>query len=385
MKFTVSRAIIHVDMDAFYAAIEVLDAPALRGKPLIVAGLGRRGVVSTCSYEARRFGVHSAMPTAQARRLCPDGVYVEPRMARYVEVSREVFDVFNEFTPEIEGLSLDEAFLDVTASRALLGDLQTIGRHLKMKVQSRVGLPCSVGMAHNKLLAKLASELSKPDGLLHIDPERVGALLDPLPVGRLWTVGRVAAAKLEQAGVRTIGDLRNANLMHLKNQVGEHAATLQALARGEDERPVVADREDKSIGAETTFEYDLETIEQARTWLMRMCERVGERTRAHELAGRRVTVKLRVPPFETMTRQSTLSIATSSTSEIHAAALALLEKWWGERKKPRLRLLGVTLAQFDADAAQNDLFAPPAPKQDQLLDAINRKFGKGAIRRAKGL
>ena len=385
MKFTVSRAIIHVDMDAFYAAIEALDDPAVRGKPLIVAGLGRRGVVSTASYEARKFGVHSAMPTAQARRLCPDGIYVEPRMARYVEVSREVFAVFNEFTPEIEGLSLDEAFLDVTRSRALLGDMQTIGRNLKARVKERVGLSCSVGTAHNKLLAKLASELSKPDGLLHIDPDRVAVVLDPLPVGRLWTVGRVAAAKLEQEGIRTIGDLRHANLMHLKKQVGEHAATLQALARGEDERPVVAEREDKSIGAETTFEYDLETIEQARTWLMRMCERVGERARAHELAGRRVTVKLRVPPFETMTRQSTLAIATASTAEIHSAALALLEKWWNERRNPMLRLLGVTLAQFDHDEAQTDLFAAPAPKSDQLLDAINQKFGKGAIRRAKGL
>lgn len=379
------RAIIHVDMDAFYAAIEVLDRPELAGRPVIVAGLGRRGVVSTASYEARRFGVHSALPTAQARRLCPDGVYVEPRMARYVEVSRAVFEVFGQFTPEIEGLSLDEAFLDVGASRKLLGDLQTIGRKLKAEVLERVGLRCSVGMAHNKLLAKLASELSKPDGLLHLDRARVAEVLDPLPVGRMWTVGRVAAAKLQQGGMKTIGDLRRTNLIDLKKLVGEHASMLQALARGEDDRPVVSEREDKSIGAETTFEYDLTTLEQARTWLMRMCERVGERARAHALAGRRVTVKLRVPPFETMTRQSTLATPTASTAEIHAAALALLEKWWHERKRPQLRLLGVTLAQFDADAAQTDLFAPPAPKQDQLLDAINQKFGKGAIRRAKGL
>ncbi|HET9482385.1 MAG TPA: DNA polymerase IV [Xanthomonadales bacterium] len=378
------RAIIHADMDAFYAAVEQLDAPELRGRPVIVGGLGRRGVVSTASYEARVYGVRSAMPTAQALRLCPAsvGVYVEPRMSRYAEVSREVFAVFAETTPEVEGLSLDEAFLDVTASLRLLGDIETIARWIKDEVRRRTGLAVSVGMAHNKLLAKLASELGKPDGFYRIAPDRIEAMLDPLPVTRLWTVGKVAAEKLERYGVRTIGELRLAPLSLLERLFRSHGATLQALARGEDERPVVAEREDKSLGAETTFDVDLDTLDQAHTWLMRLTERVAERARHHGLAGRTVTLKLRVPPFETMTRQTTLAQPSAATATLHAAGKRLLEKWWHERDAPKLRLLGVTLSQLVETTAAT----PVAPtKEDLVLDAINDKFGTGAIRRATGL
>jgi DNA polymerase-4 len=381
------RAIIHVDMDAFYASVEQRERPELRGKDLIIAGLGRRGVVLTASYEARRYGVRSAMPTAEAKRLCPDGIYIEPRMDLYAEVSAQVFAAFEEVTPEVEGLSLDEAFLDVTASQRLLGDIEAIGRRIKQGVRDRTRLTCSVGMAHNKLLAKLASELGKPDGFLHITPDRVRATLDPLPVSRLWTVGKVAGAKLEQENLRTFQDLRTCDERRLTKLFGSHGPELKRLASGIDDRPVCAEREEKSIGAETTFEYDVETLDEARAVLMRLTERMAERVRAQEMAGVTVTVKLRVPPFETMTRQCTLPEPTDATAAIYAAGERLLEHWWNERRRPKLRLLGITLSGFDREPTpQRDLFAqPPAGPADELLDRINRRFGKGAIRHATGL
>jgi len=382
------RAIIHVDMDAFYASVEQLDNPDLKGKPLIVAGLGRRGVVTTASYEARTFGVRSAMPTAQARVLCPNGIYLEPRMERYAQVSATVFRAFEDFTPEIEGLSLDEAFLDVSGSLRLLGDIEHIGRSIKHRVLARTGLTCSVGMAHNKLLAKLASELSKPNGMFHLLAERVQETLDPLPVGRLWTVGRVLAGKLNTRGIHTIGDLRRADPVMLWRALGRQGPQLQALAEGIDDRPVMAAREDKSIGAETTFEQDLTQLGDAQRWLMRLSERVGERVRKQGLSGSTVTLKLRVPPFETMTRRMTLDAATAATADIYSCATRLLDAWWQERKSPSLRLIGVTLSGFEHAVGQApDLFSAtePEPVKDQLLDEINKRFGKGAIRRAKGL
>ena len=379
------RAIIHVDMDAFYASVEQLDRPELRGRPVVVAGLGRRGVVTTASYEARPYGVRSAMPTARARRLCPHAAFVEPRLARYAEVSRVVFGLFHEFTPEVEGLSLDEAFLDATASLRLLGDAESIGRRIKSGVRERTGLACSVGISHNKLLAKLATELGKPDGLRRIAPDEVEAVLAPLPVARLWTVGRVAEAKLERYDIRTIGDLARAPAALLERLFGSHGAALAALARGIDERPVVADRDEKSIGAEHTFGFDLESLGDASAWLMRLAEKVGERTRSAGLSGRTVTVKLRVPPFETMTRRATLQRATDSTAEIHATGQALLERWWRERESPRLRLLGVTLSALETAVARSAAIASPKRANDAVLDRINEKFGRGAIRRATSL
>ncbi len=384
-----ARAIVHVDMDAFYASVEQRDRPELRGKPLIVAGQGRRGVVLTASYEARVFGVHSAMPTARARRLCPDGIYVNPRMSRYAAVSADVFAVFAQFTPEIEGLSLDEAFLDVTHSMALLGDIGTIARAIKRCVLERTGLTCSVGMAHNKLLAKLACELGKPDGCFRIDPERVPEVLDPLPVRKLWTVGRVAAETLEAEGIRTMGQLRTTPRARLQRLLGKaHADALLLLARGEDERPVVADREEKSISAENTFELDLETLADARSWAMRLTEKACERARKAGLAARTVTVKLRVPPFETMSRRATLTSATSATADVFAVATRLLDGWWRSRASPRLRLLGISLSGFETPthASQAELFAPAKPRaNDGVLDSINRRFGRGAIAHASAI
>jgi DNA polymerase-4 len=378
------RAILHVDMDAFYASVEQYDRPELRGRPVIVGFPAQRSVVLTASYEARPFGVRSAMPSMQAQRLCPQAVWVAPRMARYREVSARVFEVFGEVTPIVEGLSLDEAFLDITQSLRLFGGIAAIGRRLKASIRERTGLTASIGMAHNKLLAKLASELGKPDGLLHIEPDRVHPVLDPLPVGRLWTVGRQAQAALEGVGIRTIGELRRADPARLSRALGRNVSHLQSLARGEDERAVEPDAKEKSIGAETTFAQDLETFEQASAWLLRLCEKVSTRLRHAGLRGRVVHLKLREPPFVTHSRQATLPAPTDSTAEIHALARDLLERWWQTGRHRRLRLLGVSLGGFEA-TAQPDLFARGAGATDSVQDRVNARFGEGSLTRGRAL
>jgi DNA polymerase-4 len=377
------RSIIHVDMDAFYASVEQLDQPELRGRPVIVGGLGPRGVVSTCSYEARPFGVRSAMPTAQARRLCPDGVYLWPRMARYEEVSAQVFEVFHEMTPIVEGLSQDEAFLDVSASLRLLGPVEVIGRRIKDAIRARTGLVASVGMGPNKLLAKLASELSKPDGFHRIRAEQAARELSPLPVGRLWTVGKVTEEALHRIGVRTIGELAACDTARLTRALGRQAGFLQALARGEDSREVESDQAEQSIGSEHTFDTDLADLAMAESWLLRHCERIAARARQRGLSGRTVTVKLREPPFVTYTRQSRLPAASASVSEIYDVARGLLQTWWKTQRIPRLRLLGVSLSGFEG-RKQQDLFeaAPAASAPDEVQDRINSRFGSGSLVRA---
>jgi DNA polymerase-4 len=383
----VQRAIIHVDMDAFYASVEELDDPSLVGKPVIVAGLGRRGVVSTANYEARKYGVRSAMATSEARRRCPDGIYIFPRHARYQEISNVVFGVFAEVTPMIEGLSLDEAFLDVTASLRLFSSIEAIGRRVKEEIRARTGLNASVGMAHNKLLAKLASELSKPNGFLRIAPEEIRGYLDPLPVGRMWTVGKVAEEALHRVGIRTIGDIVRADAWRLNKAVGErHAAQLRELCRGEDRRPVVTDAPEVSIGAEWTFEYDLEELPIAEAWLLRQCEKVGARARSRGVSARTVSVKLREPPVTTHSRQAQLPVPGNATPDIYAVARRLLQIWWSQHPRPRLRLLGVTLSGFDARHGdeQQDMFAAPVADKlsDDVQDLINGRFGAGALVRA---
>jgi DNA polymerase IV len=377
------RAIIHVDMDAFYASVEQRDRPELRGLPVIVGSLGPRGVVSTCSYEARPYGVRSAMPTAQARRLCPDGVYLWPDLARYEVVSDQVFEVFHEVTPLVEGLSLDEAFLDVTASLRLLGSVETIGRRIKHAIAQRTGLNASVGMGPNKLLAKLASEISKPDGFHRITTERAAAELAPLPVGRLWTVGKVTEEALHRLGIRTIGELAASDTARLASALGRQVAALQALARGEDERGVEPAQGEQSIGAEHTFDVDLAELGMAQAWLLRHCERIAARARQRGLEGRTVTVKLREPPFVTHTRQAQLSTPSASASELYKLARGLLEAWWKAQRRPRLRLLGVSLSGF-AIERQQDLFdrAQDQRVTDQVQDRINSRFGTGSLVRA---
>lgn len=387
---TTDRAILHIDMDAFFASVEQLDNPELCGFPVIVAGLGRRGVVATCSYEARKFGVRSAMPTANARKLCPEGIYLTPRISRYVEISRRVFILLQEFTSLIEGLSLDEAFLDVSASQALFGTPLTIAKTIKQKVLDVTGLNCSIGVSHNKWLAKFATELGKPDGIFMLTRENYQQFLDPLSVGRLWTVGKVMQEKLERAGYLCIADIRNAVPSVLAQVAGRQQILLQQLANGIDERPVVPDHEEKSVGAETTFEEDLLTLGAAQAWVLKLTERVAERARRLGVKGRVVCVKLRSPPFITETRQSTLASPCNGTDSIHLAAQKLLGVWWQSKTRPALRLLGITLSglvSVDAELGQSaDLFAETkVSAKDQVADRLNSRFGNGTIKRARSL
>ncbi|MHB8077701.1 MAG: DNA polymerase IV [Candidatus Krumholzibacteriia bacterium] len=357
------RAIIHVDMDAFYASVEMLDEPSLRGRPVIVGGTPEgRGVVAAASYEARRFGVHSAMSAARARRLCPGGVFLRPRMARYAEVSEQVFAVFAAFTPLVEPLSIDEAFLDVTGCQRLFGPAVAIGRAIKARIGAEVGLAASVGIAPNKFLAKLASELEKPDGFVVIEQAE-------------------AAAR----GVRRVRDLLACDADALAALLGRHAHGLRELALGLDDRPVVPDAGAKSIGAETTFARDIADEQRLREELHELVERVGRRLRAAGLRARTVQLKARYPDFTTVTRAVTLPSPTARTPELRAAAHDLLTRRLGRRGRP-LRLVGITVAGFEAAAAAApELFADPAAARtetvDHLLDTLQDRFGNGAIRR----
>ncbi|MCG6872962.1 MAG: DNA polymerase IV [Gammaproteobacteria bacterium] len=378
------RSILHVDMDAFFASVEERDNPELRGLPVIVGGIGRRGVVSAASYAARRFGVHSAMPTARARRLCPDGVYLAPRMQRYQEISRQVFSIFHDFTPLVEGLSIDEAFLDVSGCHQLHGDIETIGRAIKKEVRARTGLTASVGMAYNKFLAKLASDLEKPDGLVRITPANLRATLDPLPVTRLWGLGKRSAERAHQAGIHTIGELLATPVGALEALFGRQAEHYRCLAEGRDQRAVVPSREEKSIGSEQTFAHDLRRPQEWERVLLAHADKVAGRLRAASLSARTVQVKIRTGDFSTYTRRHSLAVATCETAAIYQQACELLRAWHREHGDAGLRLLGVSVAGFEA-LEQGDLFAVPGGERelDAVVDRIREQFGAGAIRRGR--
>lgn len=373
-----SRAIIHVDMDAFYASVEQRDEPAYRGRPVIVGGLGRRGVVSAASYEARPFGVHSAMPMARARRLCPGAVYLKPRMDRYREVSAELFAVFHEFTPLVEGISVDEAWLDVTGSRKLFGDIETIGRRLKETIRRRTALVASIGMAPNKYLAKLASDYGKPDGFCRITAAGAPAFLAPLPVTRLWGIGPRASQRLRGAGIETIGDVSDADDALLERVLGRSAPHYRALARGIDEREVTPGRPEKSISHEQTFDDDIHALEVMQTKLLSLAEGVGTRLRRKHLRGATVTLKVRTGSWRTFTRSRTLERPTASTREIHHTALALLRAWRRDHQREGVRLLGVGVSGL-AHADQCTLFETKSSGVDSMLDDIRNRFGVDAI------
>lgn len=375
------RAIIHVDMDAFYASVEQLDEPAYRDRPVIVGGLGGRGVVAAASYAARRFGVHSAMPMSRARRLCPDAVYLSPRMDRYREVSGEVFAVFRTITPLVEGISVDEAWLDVTGSQALFGDIRSIGARLKDDIRQRTGLTASIGMAPNKFLAKLASDFDKPDGFCRISADGALDFLTPLPVKRLWGIGPKAAERLHGAGIRTIGDLRRAPETTLKRLLGRSSAHFHALARGIDDRPVTPSRPEKSISHEKTFERDLYRLDAMQHELMALTESVGARLRGKGLAGATVTVKIRTRAWRTHTRSRTLDQPTSATADLYRTAAALLAQWRVENPSEGVRLLGMGASAL-ANAVQAGLFHE-ASDVDGTLDDIRRRFGGDAVIRGR--
>jgi len=380
------RAIIHVDMDAFYASVEVMDNPALAGKPVIVGGTPEtRGVVAAASYEARKYGVHSAMSSHRAHKLCPHGVFILPRMSRYVEISREIRHIFEAFTPLIEPISIDEAFLDVTASQALFGSAPDIGRAIKRRIRDEIGLVASIGVAPNKFLAKLASDLEKPDGFVVITQEEAEARLAPLPVSRLWGVGKKTEAGLTAAGIHTIGDVVRADHARLERLVGSYAPHMQELARGLDDRDVVPDAEAKSIGAENTFPRDIGDAQALRAELDLLSERVAERARDERMVGHTVNLKARYADFTTVTRAITLPAPTAESVVIRGAARLLLEGRL-EREGRALRLLGVSLSNLShADEASGDLFDTPRTTRnrtlDNVMDGLRRRFGAGAVRR----
>ncbi len=372
------RAILHVDMDAFYASVEQRDNPDYQGRPVIVGGTGRRGVVAAASYEARAFGVFSAMPIVKARRLCPDGVYVRPRMAEYRRVSAQVFKVFRRYTPQVEALSLDEAFLDVTGSQKLHGNAIGIGRQIKQEVRQQTALVASVGVAPNKFLAKLASDHDKPDGFWVVRRDWIRQFLDPLPVKRIWGLGKKSLPALTTLGIHTIADLRQADPARLAPLLGNRVASLQRLAHGEDDRPVVADRADKSVSSEITVDDDLLTLDNCQLTLRRLADQVGTRLRRNSLAGRTVTVKIRTTDFQTYTRSHSLAQGTAETKIITSTALGLMQGWWRQLGPQPIRLLGVGLSNFSDQQA--DLFGAVAASEiDRLSDQLRRRFGDQAI------
>lgn len=382
------RAILHVDMDAFYASVEERDDPSLIGRPVIVGGTSARGVVAAANYVVRKFGVHSAMPMSRALSLCPQAVCVHPRMSHYSSVSREVFAVFHEVTPLVEGLSLDEAFLDVTASRALLGDEVTIARWIKAEILLRTRLKASVGVAPNKLVAKIASDLEKPDALTVITAASLPERLDALSIRRLPGLGRKKGDAVEHAGIGTLGELRRAPDAVLWPLFGRDTQRMRDRAGGIDDRPVVADREDLSISAEETFDTDLSDSARIEAELLALADRASARLRAKGLAAGCVAVKVRRADFATFTRQQQLEPATQDSRVIGRAASDLLRRWRDEQPRARVRLLGVGVSEL-APATQFDLFAtgavPQPPALDAALDAIRQRFGAAGLTRASGL
>jgi DNA polymerase IV len=357
-----SEPILHVDMDAFYASVEQRDDPTLQGRPVVVGGEGGRGVVAAASYEARRFGIHSAMPMVRARRLCSELVVVGSHFERYREVSRAVMEILRSYTPLVEPLSLDEAFLDVAGAVRLFGDPSTIGHRIRADVRTQLDLPCSVGVGPTKSVAKLLSAKAKPDGLLHWPAAEVPDRLGPLPVSDLWGAGPKTVERLTSYGFRTVGQLAEADLRTLQRVVGEaQGAQLQRLARGEDPRRVTTHDPAKSVSAEETFEEDLDDPVVLRRHVLRLAEKVGRRLRKAEVAGRTVTLKVRFASFETVTRSMTLPSATDRTHDLVVVAGQLLDGLRLERA--RVRLLGVGVSNLgDGDTArQLSLDAPETP------------------------
>ena len=372
-----ARAILHVDMDAFYASVEQRDDPSLRGKPVAVGGTRRRGVVLAASYEARPFGVRSAIPVARALRLCPQLICVPPNFAKYELASDQVFAVFHQFTPEVEGLSLDEAFLDVTRSQALLGTALQQAREIKRRIQAQTQLTASVGIAEVKFAAKIASDLCKPDGLLEVPPGQVRAFLAPLPAARLWGVGPRTDEILARLGLRKIGEVAAADPAYLEAQLGSIGPWLHDLANGIDPRHVEPDAKAKSIGAEETFEDDL-MGEDLLPFIHDQSMRVAARLRRAGMKARAVHLKVKYTDFKIATRQATLPVPTDDGGEIYRTASALLG-----RVDPRpIRLTGVHAGDLGTAPPQMGLFDAGRKKRDRLnrsLDAIAEKFGADAV------
>ena len=379
-----ARAILHIDMDAFYASVEEQDRPELKGKPLIVGGTNGRGVVAAANYAVRSFGVRSAMPMREALRRCPEAVCVQPRMARYKEISKTVFAIFHEFTPLVEGLSLDEAFLDVTSSQQLLGSAVAIGGEIRRRIVAHTGLTASVGIASNKLLAKIASDLNKPDGMCRIGADNVRDILDGLPIEKLFGIGPKTVGLVHAAGIRTFGELREAGDDVLWRVFGKHGNSMRDRAAGVDERPVEPNREEKSISAEETFARDIRGAAPLTVQLMRLADRTATRLRAHGLAAGTVSIKIRRGDFTTYSRQRALGRPTQDTAAVAAAAMTLLERWLTTQPHAAVRLLGVGVSDLQM-SCQGDLFGnglDVASRLDSAIDGIRDRFGTAMLTRA---
>ena len=390
MSFS-DRAILHVDMDAFYASIEQRENPELRNRPVIVGGSPQgRGVVAAASYEARKFGVHSAMPAARALRLCPNAIFVKPRIGFYAEVGHQVRHILGRYTPLVEPLSLDEAFLDVTGSRQLYGTAEEIGRRIKREIREELNLVASVGIAPNKFLAKIASDLEKPDGFTVVSPDRVAEFLDPLPIRRLWGVGKQSESRLKAFGVETIGDLKKIPAETLTESFGEKLGHhLLQLSSGHDDRAVIPDHEAISISHETTFAQDLTDREILRAVLQQLTDQVARRLRRQSALAGTVQLKVRYADFQTYTRSLTLSQPTDVTRELWEAARKLFEERLPDRPL-KIRLIGMGVSHLDRGKKQQGLLFDEEEhardrQLDDVRDSIFEKFGSQGLKPGSGL
>jgi len=383
-----ARTILHVDMDAFYASVEERSHPELRGKPLIVGsdpkGGKGRGIVATCSYEARKFGVHSAQPISQAWRMCPQGIYVQPDMPKYARASECAMRILLDFSDLVEQVSIDEAFLDVTGSRRLFGDGASIARKIKNRIRSDQRLTASVGVAANKFVAKVASDLRKPDGLVVVEPGREAEFLAPLPVSRLWGVGGKTAALLKDIGLQRIGQIAALDRRYLVDRFGKGGEHLWELSRGMDDRPVAPEEGYKSIGHETTFEKDTEDERLLHDTLLWLAEKVAQRLRANHARARTIAIKFREADFSTYTRRKTLSVAADTSEEIFPQAWNMVRRLI--RRGVAVRLIGIYGSNLESErAGQLALFDQPEQKDRRLaaaVDDITRRYGDSAITRA---
>jgi len=383
----VARTVLHIDMDAFFAAIEVLDNPSLKGKPVIVGGPTSRGVVSTATYEARRFGVHSAMPIFKAKEKCPQGIFLSVRKDRYEEISRKVVDILENFTPLVEQVSIDEAYLDVTGCEALFGGADEIARHIKARIAKETGLTCSIGIASNKFLAKIASDMHKPDGLTILSTDEVDSFLSRLPVEKLSGVGKRTLEGLRHYGIKTVGDLKGFNKERLLKGFGKFGLRLYQLARGIDDSPVVPFREVKSISSEETLQSDTDDLTRLKSLVASHADNVACRLRKGGFKARTITLKIKLDDFSEMSRSLTISQSTDNSKIISDSAVKLLLNYPLRRK---VRLIGVAVSNLAVtkEEAQSSLFALRVKEEkerrtDEAVDEIRRRFGGRVIRRGE--
>lgn len=388
MQNLTNRIIFHLDMDAFFAAVEQLDFPQYRGKPVIVGadpmGGRGRGVVSTASYEARKFGIHSAMPISQAYRACPTGVFVRPRGSRYMEISEKIMRLLYDFTPLIAPISIDEAFLDLTGSLKLFGDAKTIAIKIKERIQQEIGLTASIGIAPNMFIAKIASDLQKPDGLVIVESGQEKEFLAPLAISKMWGIGKKTEPLFHRQGIYTIGQLAQKRVEDLVKLFGKVGVDYWYLANGIDPRPVETGEERKSISKEITFFEDTDDCQKLELILFEIAEILGKSLREKKLKARTITLKIRLADFSTFTRSKSLKNFTDNSTEIRDTGVALFRHF--DCGTSKVRLIGLGVSQFDEETGEQLTFLDATPPQarniDSLIDLVENRFGKGMIKKA---